>query len=190
MQKHCDIIEKYETNTASDKSNNYKDNYPEGNYKLFKDLDKETIQNSSLELRDCQVYFVGDSDRTKAYPLLWKEIQSSDIQDTYVLLNNSNLSNLITEAEPVTSEGETLYVINGPKYAALGIDKISVYTYINAGGKTYLPRHSMNEKLQKDCDTMHKEDKRNTCKYIYEDGWKEIDMANENKYDKKRQKEK
>jgi hypothetical protein len=185
MQKHCDIIEKYETNTAMDKSNNYKDIYPEGNYKIFKDLDKETIQKSSLELRDCQVYFVGDSDRTKAYPLLWKEIQSSDIQDTYVLLNNSNLSTLINDAETVTSEGETLYVINGPKYAALGIDKISVYTYVNAGGKTYLPRHSMNEKLQKDCDTMHKEDKRNTCKYIYEDGWKEIDMANENKYDKK-----
>jgi hypothetical protein len=185
MQKHCDILEKYETNTVRDKSNNYKDTYPAANYNLYKDLDKDTIQNSSLKLRDCQVYFVGDSDRTKAYPLLWKEIQSSDIQDNYVLLNNGNLSNLINDAETVTSEGETLYVINGPKYAALGIDKISVYTYVNAGGKTYLPRHSMNEKLQKDCDAMHKEDKKNTCKYVYKDGWKEIDIANENKYDKK-----
>ena len=43
----------------------------------------------------------------------------------------------------------------------------------------------MNEFLQKVCDKNYEDDNNLTCKYVYKDGWKEIDEIDDNKYDKK-----
>ena len=183
MQKHCDIVENYVTNTKIEDDYNYNADYTD--YRTVGDLDKKTIQENVLKLRDCQVYFVGDKDRLKAYPLIWKEISSGDVKSKYILINNTTLSNLVDAGETITDNGETLKKIAKSDWNTLSIDRISIYNYLISNGKYYLPKYSMNEFLQKVCDKNYEDDNNLTCKYVYKDGWKEIDEIDDNKYDKK-----
>lgn len=183
INKHCNIIENYVSNTKIRDDYNYNSNYT--NYKKIGDLDKKTIQENVVKLRDCQVYFVGEKDRLQAYPLIWKQIDSNDVKSNYILINNTSLSNLVNAGETVTENEETLKIIAESDWKTLSIDRISIYNYLISNDKYYLPKQSMNEYLQKECDKNYENDNNSTCKYVYKDGWKEIDEIGDNKYDKK-----
>ena len=90
MQKHCDIVEEFVSKAQINEGNDYGAGYTD--YSEINSLDKNTIENNLIQTRKCQVYFVGAKDRNKAYPLLWREINSDQISK-YVLLDNSQLSN-------------------------------------------------------------------------------------------------
>ena len=184
MQKHCDIVEEFVSKAQINDGNDYGAGYTD--YSEINSLDKNTIENNLIQTRKCQVYFVGAKDRNKAYPLLWREINSDQISK-YILLDNSQLSNLIFKNNTNLNRAGFV-IIKKVDFNKIKDDvgNININNYvITNDNRYYMPVLSENKNKQNECDALKLSDPNHTCKYEYTDGWLEINKINDNVYDKK-----
>lgn len=195
MNSHSNIIEKYGIHTAMDLSNNYGRYYNFPNN--YKPTDKKTLQDNNIKFRKCQVYFVGDNNRNRASPHLWRKIDK--IEENYVKLDMPMIGNALKyiltyslndkiNKDYIALSANALNWLDS-KYGNIKSkfnNELTIYSYVqDSDGNNYMPIKSNNEVIQDRCDKRYEIDNKNPCKYEYEDGWMEIDEINGSKFDKK-----